>query len=144
MLEPCSFSLNIDVLPDFAVESNCHHLDAATDAQDRYLPMESFASEEEFLFIAFRADRMQLWQRFLAQKKRIDVASSREDNAVEGLQKCDERFFVVVRRNGNWGTSGLEDREIVALSQFAALLSEVAGDAYEWMFACHEQFIFLF
>ena len=64
----------------------CHYLNAATNAQHRYLAMEGLANKEQLWLIALRTYAMQLRQRLFTQKERIDVATAGEENAVEGVE----------------------------------------------------------
>ena len=133
--------LSIDVLKDFASQGSCHHLYAATDAQHGNLSVEGFAGKEKLLFVALRTNAMQLRQRLLAEKQRIDVAASGEDDAIELIEQRNESLLVVMRRDDNRRATGLEHGEVIALSQLAALVAEVASNADNTI--CHYTEVFL-
>ena len=71
--------------------------------------MEGFPDEEELWFVALRADAVQLWQGFFSEEQRVDVATAREDDAVECVEQRKQCRLVVMRGNDYRCAASLDD-----------------------------------
>ena len=78
--------LRVDVLIELSTQCYRHYLYAPTDAEDRYLSVSSQAGYQQLLPVAPMVDATQFLHRLFAKEKRIDVASTRQQQAVNTVE----------------------------------------------------------
>ena len=107
MLERCGRFL-IDVLIEFSPKGGCHHLYAATDAEDGYLAIGGKAHKHQLMPVTGRVDTAKFAQGFLTEVERIDVTASREDERIHPFEQAHHGIGVITGRYDEWCTTSLE------------------------------------
>lgn len=87
VLDAFAFHLRVDVLIDCAAKGDIDSLYAFADAQHRDLAVVGETGEEKFLEVTLGCDGVKLTDGLFAYEDRIDVSTSAEDDAVEGVKE---------------------------------------------------------
>ena len=118
-----------DVLTDLSPQCHGQRLNAPADAQDGKLPVVSQLRDEQFRQIALSIDAPQTSRRFLARIERVEISPSTEQQAVNTVQRVDNRLHIAQRRDDDRHSPSLPDRLVVALAQLAVLFTVIARNA---------------
>ena len=120
------------VLDYLSAERGGEHLDAPANAEHGYLPVAGKAYEKHFEAVAAGVDAAQSGHGLFAHVERIEVGAAREQDAVEAFEQADGLLGLRHGRRQHHGYAACRhDALVVAFGKLAALVAEVAGDAYE-------------
>ena len=126
MLELCTRTLGIDILPDRTVQSDGQNLYATADAQDGNLTVKGQTCQLHFTGITAWIDPTQSGDGLFAYTKWIDVGSARQDDAVEAVKQTAKRIPIGIGRDNNGSGTRFQNRAVIAFCQFASFVSKVA------------------
>ena len=146
LYERCILVLDTKVLVYTATQGRGQHLYATANAKDRNLTFISLTYKHQFWHIALGVYAMQLRYGFLAHKQGVHIRPAAKHYAIQRVQQGRQGHGIAIGRNDNRTASCLKDTLVVSLSQFAALVSEIAGYTYKGLhslFFLRLLFIFL-
>jgi len=123
--------LRVDVLIEGAAQGRRHYLYAPTDAEEGYLTVGRQTCHQQLLPVAPVVDATQLLHWLFAQKERVDVASARQEQAVDAVEGTQQGFLLLIRGDNQRCASGGQYRADVSVGHGTIAFAEVARDAYD-------------
>ena len=129
MLNALPVMLSPDILIQLAAKSSCQDLYSPANAQYGNLTVNGQTYQKQLLCITAWINGYAI-KSFLTQIVRVYVGPARQNYSVKRVKQRDQRLLVIIRRNDHGGSSGLQYRHIIALSQSTVALPEITAYTY--------------
>ena len=130
VLNALALHLRMDVLIELATKGCIQHLYASADSKNRYLSVDGKARNQEFLHITLVVNAVELHNRFLAQQKRIDIATATQKKSVNTVEQFAQIIRLLIRRHNKRDAACKQHRLVVAFGKRAIRISIIARDGY--------------